>query len=529
MKKTSLFLFSLMLFSTLSLFVSADALVTTYWTGTDNEDHVVIDGETNPKISFWLSSLNNADYEYEISLFQDGDLIEDLYFGEFSLNQYESFTGFFEVDVSQLSNGEYAVSVVVSDDGNWGDLKTLTFEIDGELENSLPTIPSNPNPEDGEGSVSLSLQSLNWDDSFDADGDDLRYDVYFGTTSNNLEIVAGNLLSSQVPNFNQIYGNLNQNRDYYWRVVVYDGFGNVEGPTWKFTTEQVAGGNNVPTAPSNPNPFNGASNVNVNIGSLSWDESTDEDGDELTYDVYFGTSELLSEEDQIADNILETNVDIPTLDYNTKYYWLVVVTDGEDLNYEQYWSFTTKDEDSNGENTAPTKPSNPFPSNGATKVSISLTRLDWSDSFDADGDDLRYDVYFGTTSNLGSSHIIANDLVFSQHQLSKLSYDTKYYWKVVVTDGFTSVSSDTWTFETKDKSSNGDDDDDQSHPSGNIDDIGNFPDVLNYDDSFGEEEQELVNVPSKSKDMDDFLIFLGALLVIIVGLLIVLFIWQLNR
>jgi len=94
-------------------------------------------------------------------------------------------------------------------------------------------------------------------------------------------------------------------------------------------------------------------------------------------------------------------------------------------------------------NRAPNQPSNPSPSNGATEVSVN-TDLGWSGG-DPDGDSVTYDVYFGTSSNPP----------FKRNQSSKtydpgtLSYNQKYYWKIVAKDGWESTSSSVWNFTTE--------------------------------------------------------------------------------
>jgi len=98
--------------------------------------------------------------------------------------------------------------------------------------------------------------------------------------------------------------------------------------------------NNPPTQPSNPSPNDRATNVSLNP-TLSWD-SSDPDGDTLTFDLYFGTDTTNL---PLAATNLATNTYEPgKLDYSTTYYWKVVAKDSKgNTIIGPLWHFTTKD------------------------------------------------------------------------------------------------------------------------------------------------------------------------------------------
>jgi len=79
--------------------------------------------------------------------------------------------------------------------------------------------------------------------------------------------------------------------------------------------------NSPPNTPSNPNPENGSTDVDINT-SLSWDCS-DPDGDDLTYNVYFEANDPTPDE-LVSENQTGTTYDPGTMDYNTHYYWKIV-------------------------------------------------------------------------------------------------------------------------------------------------------------------------------------------------------------
>jgi hypothetical protein len=108
-------------------------------------------------------------------------------------------------------------------------------------------------------------------------------------------------------------------------------------------TVEVALVNHAPTAPSNPNPTNGAVDVALQP-AFSWDASADLDKDPITYDFYLGTS---SDPPKIASDI-PVNSFVPykpgdpnSLDPQTKYYWRVVAKDPYTGTTSPTWSFTT--------------------------------------------------------------------------------------------------------------------------------------------------------------------------------------------
>ncbi len=103
-------------------------------------------------------------------------------------------------------------------------------------------------------------------------------------------------------------------------------------------------GNDPPATPSNPSPSNQSTDVSITT-DLSW-TCSDPDGDTLTYDVYFGTSETPT---KVASNITSTTYDPGTLQYNTTYYWKIVAWDDNGASTSSpVWSFTTEEETGGG-------------------------------------------------------------------------------------------------------------------------------------------------------------------------------------
>jgi|GEM_PF-631705 len=99
--------------------------------------------------------------------------------------------------------------------------------------------------------------------------------------------------------------------------------------------------NQPPNAPSSPNPEDGATNQTIEGTTLLW-TCTDPEGDPLTFDVYFGTSNPPL---QVSTGQSETTYDPGTLAYNTQYFWKIIAHDDQGNSTEgAVWSFSTDEE-----------------------------------------------------------------------------------------------------------------------------------------------------------------------------------------
>jgi hypothetical protein len=213
-------------------------------------------------------------------------------------------------------------------------LTTFTFPLGTQtgaepLPNSPPYIPNNPIPANNSTGISI-LAKLNWTGG-DPDGNNVTYDVYFGTNNTPLKIIANQSSLIYDP------GTMSYLTRYYWRIIAWDSSkAKTIGPLWEFTTERKP--NTPPNTPSNPTPANGATNVFLNT-QLKW-SGGDPDGNPVTYDVYFGTA---SSPPKVKSNQSTLSYDLGTLTFNTKYYWKIVAWDNQSASTTgPIWSFTTK-------------------------------------------------------------------------------------------------------------------------------------------------------------------------------------------
>ena len=98
--------------------------------------------------------------------------------------------------------------------------------------NLPPKPPRNPNPEDNATNVSTNA-TLSWDGGDPNPWDSVVYDLYFGPSENELDLIAGNLTDTSYQ-----VTNLTAGAEYFWKVVSRDQAGEeTEGDVWRFITK----------------------------------------------------------------------------------------------------------------------------------------------------------------------------------------------------------------------------------------------------------------------------------------------------
>ncbi len=193
--------------------------------------------------------------------------------------------------------------------------------------------------------------------------------------------------------------------------------------------------NRDPVAPVLSFPEHKAENVEIDI-TLSWQISTDPDGDKVKYNVYLDTNASPA---QIASAGQTTTTYKPDLNINTTYYWKVeVIDDNGGKAQSGIWSFTTL-------GSLPTAFSLISPAMSETCVALDA-KLVWRSSTDPDGNDITYDVFFGTDnppmSTVGTDQ---SDTTF----LPDLVDNTTYFWNIMAKNESGGVSqSGIWSFTT---------------------------------------------------------------------------------
>ncbi len=206
---------------------------------------------------------------------------------------------------------------------------------------------------------------------------------------------------------------------------------------------EVGGGgsNQSPSKPSVASPPNGVAGAPTSP-TLSWSAS-DPDGDPLLYDIYLGVN---SPPQLIKQNHESTTYESSQLEENTTYFWKIVAKDnngGETAG--NVWSFTTEGTGP-GVNRPPNPPTSPYPEPYSQNRPLNQL-LEWEAS-DPNGDDLRYEVFFGQTEE---PPLVAVDITSNSHNpggADGLEPNTTYYWKIKAKDADTVTESELWQFTT---------------------------------------------------------------------------------
>ncbi len=199
--------------------------------------------------------------------------------------------------------------------------------------NEAPTIPKLVFPADNLTCTSFNLEFA-WEAASDANGDTVSYVIEVASESSFASILFTAITSDPLRVFT-----LEKGITYYWRVKARDSQGSDSeySEVQSFFTEPDASVNSLPSVLELISPELGDRVSGTNI-TLDWDAS-DADGDDLLYDVYFGTTNSPT---LIEENITTSQLEV-TVTSNTIYYWRVVVKDSnQNATMGQVWNFRTE-------------------------------------------------------------------------------------------------------------------------------------------------------------------------------------------
>ncbi len=311
--------------------------------------------------------------------------------------------------VEDIVEGEIYYWKVIAKDafGGVSEGPVWTFRI-----NLPPDKPHSPIPPDGE-IVPKDIETFGWKCA-DPDGDPLSYLVQFGVHDYFplLETITSETKARIDPGFRE------EGETILWRVVADDGKGGLtEGEVWSFVV------NTSPVVPHSPVPARGEIGLPVDT-VLEW-KCFDPDGDTLTYDIYFGTSR---DPEIVERNLSYSSYDPGRLEAETTYFWRVIAKDHRGgVTEGPLWTFRV--------NIPPEIPHSPSPLDNSV-VLVKDTELYW-ECIDPDGDDLSYDIYFGTSSNPPLAESGITDNSYSPEEMEE---GQSYYWRVIARDGKGGVS-----------------------------------------------------------------------------------------
>jgi len=139
--------------------------------------------------------------------------------------KYDENTTYPFVNYTYDEIGDYSITLCVYDNSSLKDTITKTIRVG----NHPPNEPSEPDPPDGQTGLPTNI-ILSWTGG-DLDGDQVKYDIYFGDNPTPPKIVS----NQSMTNYNLWM--LNYFTTYYWMIIAWDKYGACnKGPIWKFTT-----------------------------------------------------------------------------------------------------------------------------------------------------------------------------------------------------------------------------------------------------------------------------------------------------
>ncbi len=228
----------------------------------------------------------------------------------------------------------------------------------------------------------------------------------------------------------KLVGPLNNKKKYYWRVSAKNIIGTSPySNTFNFTTIVAK-----PGVPQLSSPLTGIENQPTDL-NLVWNKAADASEYYLQVSTDSLFSNFLIADSTIADTVKSLN----SLQNNSKYFWRVgsINAAGKSA-FSQTWNFKTII-------AAPDIPSLIQPSNNALNLDTTVNIV-WSKIYNASF----YIVQLSVDSTFNSFILNDSSVTDTSKQISGLSSNTKYYWRVASRNlGGNSSTSPTWNFSTK--------------------------------------------------------------------------------
>jgi hypothetical protein len=184
---------------------------------------------------------------------------------------YRPSTNLAYVNTTFTINGIYSYYIWAQDlNGNALSSSTYTFTII----NNPPNNPSNPNPTNGQTSVSINTD-LSWTGSDPDSGDTVTYDVFFGNVSPPPKVTSNQSTLTYDP------GTLSFSTTYYWKIIAWDNHqAHTNGLTWSFSTNINAR----PNAPTINGPASGTIGKSYNYTFVA----IDPEQNDVSYEIDWG-------------------------------------------------------------------------------------------------------------------------------------------------------------------------------------------------------------------------------------------------
>ncbi len=302
--------------------------------------------------------------------------------------------------------------------------------------NQPPVAPNTPFPENLATGMGKEIE-LAWNCS-DPNKDEITYTVNFGKQGSELKTIATSLTEPVL-----MVKDLEAHTKYFWQVTAYDEhYASTNSDLWQFETGDLD--NIPPNTPTYPSPAHLEKDIEYHV-TFSW-SGGDPDGDPVTYKIFLATASTWVPSDPTNLKLIHTTnllkYDYYGLARGAVYQWQIIATDKTGAQTAgPIWQFSTVEP----ENNVPSYALITEPLDGSSEISVSQ-KLRWT-ATDEDGDTLYYDVYFGTDPN---PELVSASQASQIYDPGTLLNATKYYWRVVVSDGrVANPRSDIWSFTTE--------------------------------------------------------------------------------
>ena len=128
---------------------------------------------------------------------------------------------------------------------------------------------------------------------------------------------------------------------YSWKVVskANDTSDTTDSDTWQFYLAGYGQENYAPFPSTILSPTSGAAvDASNGLVTLSWEGNDPDEGDSLTYTVYFDEIDGLQDPQTANTNITETSLEVEVVS-GTTYYWRVKTSDGASSSFTLVYSF----------------------------------------------------------------------------------------------------------------------------------------------------------------------------------------------
>jgi len=179
---------------------------------------------------------------------------------------------------------------------------------------------------------------------------------------------------------------------------------------------------------SDPSPSNGSTIESTDV-NLTWN-AQDPDGDGLNFTVLVNGTER-------ASSLTTPSYMLHDLSPGVTYSWQVRASDGKGWADSPLWRFMV------GQTATPNTPPNinlTWPTDGV-RINSNSVNLTWT-AKDAENDTLTFRLFLDTVDGSTPFRTVNTNT----HRLTGLMNGTRYYWKVLVTDGTTEMASPAWRF-----------------------------------------------------------------------------------